>query len=359
MDNSLNTQRVNILITAIGGGGNGDQILKALRLLTEDKYRLFGTDSNSNIPQKQFVDNFSVMPLASSSNYLDSLISFCESNEIEVLIPGSEAELKKLSANRSLLDKVGVLLLVNDAEVISLCMDKEISNARIFELGFKSPRYKRMYSKDEIELIDYFPLVVKPATGGGGSKDVFIVQNANELGAICDYLSLGEQTESIFVQEYVGDSQSEFTVGVLHDLDGKFVNSIALNRHLSGGLSVRSSVENRTGNPKFGNNLVISSGISQGTIDDFKDVTQQCTEIAEALGSKGPLNFQCRLVDGIVYVFEINPRFSGTSYMRAMLGFNEVDLLVRKHILGEEIPRNFEYEKGTIMRSLLENLIEH
>ena len=33
-----------VLVTAIGGGGHGDQILKALRLAAKDSYEIFGAD---------------------------------------------------------------------------------------------------------------------------------------------------------------------------------------------------------------------------------------------------------------------------------------------------------------------------
>ena len=69
------------------------------------------------------------------------------------------------------------------------------------------------------------------------------------------------------------------------------------------------------------------------------------------------MNIQCRLVGDKVYVFEINPRFSGTTSLRAMVGYNEPDLLVRKHILGEEIEKHFTYREGVILRSLKETLI--
>jgi carbamoyl-phosphate synthase large subunit len=59
------------------------------------------------------------------------------------------------------------------------------------------------------------------------------------------------------------------------------------------------------------------------------DIEAYCCSIAEKLGSTGPLNFQGRMHNGKFYIFEINPRFSGTSFMRAMSGFNEADLWIK------------------------------
>jgi carbamoyl-phosphate synthase large subunit len=114
---------------------------------------------------------------------------------------------------------------------------------------------------------------------------------------------------------------------------------------------------NRTKKTELGPSLVISSGVSQGQIGRFPEVTNQCREIAQAIGARGPVNIQCRLVDGVVKVFEINPRFSGTTSLRAMVGYNEPDVLIQRHIYGAAIEKDFFYEEATILRSLIETKV--
>ena len=67
---------------------------------------------------------------------------------------------------------------------------------------------------------------------------------------------------------------------------------------------------------------------------------------------------QCRLVNGTVNVFEINPRFSGTTSLRAMAGYNEPDVLIRRHVLNELIEPHFKYRSCFILRGLSEALVE-
>ena len=98
---------------------------------------------------------------------------------------------------------------------------------------------------------------------------------------------------------------------------------------------------------------MISSGYSQGIIDEFPEVRKRCEEIALKLGVKGPVNIQCRKVGEKVYPFEINPRFSGTTSIRALVGYNEPDILIRKHILREVIT-GIHYKKGIVVRGLSE-----
>ena len=72
---------------------------------------------------------------------------------------------------------------------------------------------------------------------------------------------------------------------------------------------------------------------------------------------KGAINIQCRFVDGVVKVFEINPRFSGTTSLRAMAGYNEPDILIQKHLFNADIEKNFKYEEVNILRSLIETKV--
>ncbi len=347
---------IRVLVTAIGGGGHGDQILKALRLVLPGRYMIFGADANPHCPQAALVERFVTLPLARDPEYMNVLLRTCKELGVQALFHGCEPELLLFAANRKRFEMADIFLPINDTGLIQLCMDKAKTNALLAELGFPAPRYVNVANESEFDAIDWFPVVVKPAVGGGGSANVYIAQDMRELRALAVYLGLGGITSGFMIQEYVGTPDQEFTVGVLHDLDGRYVNAIALKRHLNSGLSVRTSVTNRTGRNELGPRLVISSGVSQGDIGRFKEVTQQCREIADRLGSRGPLNLQCRFVDGKVRVFEINPRFSGTTSLRAMVGLNEPDLLMRRHLQGQDIGQDTPYENATILRSLVETL---
>lgn len=345
---------IRVLITAIGGGGHGDQILKALRLTPPGRYTIFGADANKTCAQASLVERFVTLPFASDPEYMEILLHTCRELGVRALFHGCEPELLMFASNRKLIENSGIFLPINDTSLIKLCMDKAKTNALLDDLGFPAPRYVKVTSESEFDAVDWFPVVVKPAVGGGGSANVFIAQDMKELKALAAYLGLGGITSGFMIQEYVGTPDEEFTVGVLHDLDGRYVNAIAVKRHLNSGLSVRTSVSNRTRRAELGPRLVISSGVSQGNIGRYDSVTSQCREIADRLGSRGPLNLQCRIVDGKVRVFEINPRFSGTTSLRAMVGYNEPDLLIQKHICGVDIGQDFPYEEATILRSLVE-----
>lgn len=347
---------IHILVTAIGGGGHGEQILKALREVNSGRYVLHGADINANSPQRVMVDRFFVTPPASSPKFIEKVLEYSSKNAIRAVFHGCEPELRAYSDARDAFAKAGILLPINPKAVIETCLDKQRTAAALRELGFSPPAYAVITAPGDVENVDWYPVVAKPRVGGGGSSNCFIAQDDEELSHLLAYLRV-DCSRPLMVQEYVGTPENEFTVGILHDLDGGFVNSIALRRELKSSLSIRSSVQNRSNRADLGTKLIISSGISQGEIGRFPEVTEPCERIAAALGVAGPINIQCRLVNGTVKVFEINPRFSGTTSIRAKMGFNEPDILLRRHLLGEDIETRFRYREGLVLRSLIEAVL--
>ena len=343
-----------VLVTGTGGGGLGEQMVKALRL-SGSGYRVVCTDITPFSTGLARGDASEILPPASADGYLEALLSACRRHGAEVVLPGSEAELKVLSARRDEVAAEGLFLPINSREVIERCMDKLALSRALDELGIKAPRYVRIASPEDVRDLPVFPMVFKPSKGSGGSANTFIVQTPEEARTIAQYLCA--VYPEFIAQEYVGTPEREFTVGVLSDMDGNLLNSIALRRHTLSALGCRMKTPNRTGRAELGETLVISSGISQGDIGPFPEVCGPCEKIAAALGSVGPCNIQLRLVDDHVYLFEINPRFSGTTSLRAMVGFNEPDILIRRHVLGESIAPRFPYGSGVIMRRLEESLV--
>jgi carbamoyl-phosphate synthase large subunit len=262
--------------------------------------------------------------------------------------------LDRLVAVRDVFESRGILLMAAPQAMIATCRDKLATGKALLELGFDPPRFASLNDFSDIAVIDWYPVVVKPQRAGGGSKDCYIAQTPRELELLFE---LAGRETGLFVQEYVGTPENEFTVGVLLDLEGKLINSIALRRDLTYQLNLRVVTQNRTGDARFGDRLVISSGISQGTIDAFPDVTGPCEKIALAIGATGAINVQCRRVEDKIKVFEINPRFSGTTFIRAMMGYNEPSVLIRRHLFGEMIAPHFFYRRGHIIRSLRESLV--
>jgi carbamoyl-phosphate synthase large subunit len=349
------TRLVTAMVTGVGGGGHGEQILKALRL-ADTPYRVIGSDITPYSSGLTAVDQACLMPPPSDRHYTETLVAVCAAEGVEVLFPGSQPELEALSADRDAVAAADIFLPINPPDVIETCLDKVSTMEALAAAGFAVAAYRRVRSLDDAAGFEPLPAVLKPSVGGGGSANLYLVQDCDELLA-CARQLLAIYPEFL-AQEYIGTPEDEYTVGVLVGMDGAVLNSIAIRRFILPALSNRIKVANRTGRDDLGAVLAVSSGISQGHIGRFPEVTGPCEEIARALGARGPFNIQCRLVGGRVHVFEINPRFSGTTSLRAMVGCNEPDTLVRAHVLGETIEPHFAYREGVITRSLTETLID-
>ena len=351
---NLGVDKIPVMVTGVGGGGHGEQILKALRM-AETPYFIVGGDMNEYSMGLAHVDVPYILPPANAPTYIDAILNVCRRHGVRALFHGSEPELKAMSAARDRIAAAGVFLPINPRPVIDLCMDKLKLINWLGARGFDVPKTVYVETEEDLGKVDFCPAVLKPTLGGGGSANVLLAQDEQELLFLGRSL-LGNIGPYI-AQEYMGTVESEYTVGVLSDMDGRLINSIAVRRMIMSGLSNRIKVRNRTGKAELGAFLAISSGVSQGDVGRFPEVTGPCEAISQALKATGVINVQCRFVNGRVYVFEINPRFSGTTSLRAMMGYNEPDCLLRQHVLGEEPDVRFPYRCGRIVRGLSEIVI--
>jgi len=351
--NKIKIKKISILITGVGGGSIGEGILKTIKL-AKKPYRIVATDSASISMGFYNADAHYTVPTAADKNYIKTLLDICERENIQILIPGSEPELKKISENRKLFEKRNILPLINDTKIINLCMDKWQTYLFLKKHDLPHPFSCLIKEKKQLALVKKFPVVVKPVRGGSGSSNVFIAQDKEELEFFIKYIF--KQNLIPLVQEYIGSPDEEYTVGVLTTFKGELLGSIALKRQILKGLSNRLKVKcyKKQTKEKF---LAISSGISQGTIDNYPEVQQYAEKIALILKSKGPLNLQCRKTERGIFIFEINPRFSGTTPIRALAGYNEPDILIRHEFLKEKIRTPIQFKKGIAIRGLIDKYI--
>lgn len=348
---SQSTPHASVLVTGVGGGGVGEQIIKSLRLL-QGKFVVYGTDIVEKSSARGLVNEIFQVPRANDEHYLERILQICHDNKIQVLLYGSEAELLVLSRNRGIFEEQGIFLPLNPQTVIDLCMNKIALNKWLMANGFDAPKSHVIEKVEDLAEIDYFPLVLKPYANSGGSANVYIAQDRDELEALAGLMLANGLL--VMTQEYVGTPEEEYTVGILLDEDGAYVNGITVHRQIIGSLGGRLSIPNRTNNRTLGERLAISSGISQGEVGKEPNVIAVCKRIATALGAKYSINIQCRVQNDKVYVFEINPRFSGTTSIRSLMGFNEVEQIIDAHLSRIPMQTDFPFRHGRVLRRLEE-----
>jgi carbamoyl-phosphate synthase large subunit len=345
---TMSNYEVCVMIAGAGGGGHGMELIKAFKIASH-RYKIVATDMWANSFGLSETPHHYVIQPASSPSYIDSLLKICKKENVQAIATGSEPELKQVSKNATIFEENGIKVLLNPWKVIEICTDKYAVMNYLSSKGIQTP-YQFLYENEsDINKIESYPVVIKPKIGGG-SQNVFLAQDREEATFFARYLK--KYGYEPLIQEYVGNHEEEFTIGVLYADNGRLLNSIAMKRILGSGLSTRQTIVD----PKTKRKYVISSGISQGLIDDFKDIRKTAEKIAQVLGVNGPVNIQCRKTESGIVPFEVNPRFSGTTGPRSLVGCNEPDIFCR-YRLFDEIPNNVEYKFGYVVRGLVEKYI--
>ncbi|RPI79173.1 MAG: ATP-grasp domain-containing protein, partial [Desulfobacteraceae bacterium] len=232
----------------------------------------------------------------SEEDYLGVLIKHILDQQIRFLFVGMDFELPMMSRNKKrILSETGCDIIVSPIEVIRIADDKYLTFEFLKQHDLPHPKTRLPDQADDIA----FPVIVKPRIGER-SRNVFVVRNEEELR---DRLA---RVPRPVIQEVVGTQDEEYTCGVLF-LGGEVKTKIFLRRYL------------RDGNT----NLAFHSSKIPRPIQDY------VAKISQKLQPYGPCNFQLRLgQDGVPKLFEINARFSGTTYMRTLFGLNEVAYLL-------------------------------
>lgn len=254
-----------------------------------------------------WVPNRRLIPLATDPEYVSRFETILDTERPDAVLIGTDLELSAHSAHKDAWDhRFGTNIVVSSPRVVRIADDKYLTYEFLKSNGFDAP--DSCLPGEEKELIERvgFPLIVKPRIGAR-SAGVVRVENREQLDS-----ALASATTGAIVQECVGSAREEYTAGVVC-FGGKCQASIVMRRELRDGNTYRAVVE------------------------PFPELNAQIRGIAEKLSPFGPANFQFRVEEGRVKVFEINSRFSGTTPLRMRAGFNEVEMVLRRVLLGEEV----------------------
>ncbi len=273
-----------VLITGIGG----DISQGVATILRESRpdLRLIGVDIHSQHGGHMFVDQYQLVPKASSPDYLETIKGIIKKYSVDIVIPMTEPE---LAVTRTHTDMVSGLKWITAGErVVSVGLDKLETARAISMLGMPVPWTKPVSEG----LPPTYPCILKNRSGSG-SRAVFIVHNSEDA----EYL-VKRHPDAIY-QELLEPADREVTCAVYRRSNGE-VASLLMLRRLTGGF---------TGWAK---------------VIKHPETSHMCEIIANGLGLHGSMNIQLRLTDKGPRVFEINPRFSSTVLMRHRLGYTDV-----------------------------------
>lgn len=310
----------NILVTG-AGALLGQGILRSLNY-SQNKYNIISADPDVRSTGHALANKSYVIPLATEDQYLQRICEIIEKENIHILLIGTDVELPLFAKEKEFLEnKYKVKVVVSNEEAITIANNKWLTAEFLRKNGFPFPYSALTSEKEQIQKLKgnaSYPYIAKPVDGAR-SKGLKIINNDSELEEVCSY------TNNLVVQEKIGEEEGEFTTGCIV-VEGKCVAVVSLIRDLRDGNTWRAY---RYGNSPY---------------DDI------IADIAEKLGVEGPANFQYRIRNGQPIVFEVNCRFSGTTPLRLMYGFNEVEALVEYYLEQKPVQKP-QLKEGTILRT--------
>jgi carbamoyl-phosphate synthase large subunit len=331
-------EKPRILVAGIAGASLGTEVAKSL--MHAGGYHILGCDI-SPLAFGHYDQNFNSTSVIAREPYITNLLELCAREHIDCLIPGGDEPAVLISRGFERFLGANIRVCQNDPALVERLSHKGECFKVLTEIGVSTPVTRTIEGEADIDDVP-MPCIVKPAVASGGSVFVFFAKDRNEALLYCTYLRNNGRIP--VAQEYLSEKRGEFTVGVLSMPDGSCAGAIALKRSFNSKLSVSMR----------GDDFLISSGYSQGLIDEYPDVCASAALIAKRLGSTGPLNVQGRISsDGVFMPFEINLRFSASTYLRTLAGFNEVDFFVR-NALGRTPRVPLRVQPGWYLRTLNE-----
>ena len=229
------------------------------------------------------------------------MLSIVKANNVKLLIPTVDLDLKCLARNKPKFTALGCRVLVSDPEVIDICQDKRKTYKFLLKNNFDTPATVstrtalRDLKNRQSSIVNRkskiaFPLFLKPWDGYAGRGNA-VVKNLRELSFHV------KRIRNAICQELVNGT--EHTCDVYVDLDRK-VRCVVPRRR----------IEVRAGE------------ISKGQVVKDTRMMDEAVRLVEKLGAgPGVITLQLFLTDDEKIKFvEINPRFGGGAPLSIQAG---------------------------------------
>jgi len=310
-------KNLNILFTCIG---RRVSLLEGFRRAAGQlriKASFFGTDTTEFSPALQLCDKgFLVKPIK-HAGYIRQLLSIVKNNNVNLLVPTVDLDLKLLAQNNSKFTELGCRVLVSSPEVLDICQDKRLTYRFLVRNGFDTPVTMTVHSALLKRKLDW-PNFLKPWDGYAGRGNA-IVLNQKELSFYA------KRIPNPICQEFV--QGTEYTCDVYVDFSMKVRCVVP-----------RKRIEIRAGE------------VSKGQVVKDNQIMSQAAKLVETLGAgPGLITLQLfQTAKGKLKFIEINPRFGGGIPLSIKAGANFPKWILQE-MLGKKTNIKFDGFKDSLI----------
>jgi len=320
---------INVLMTGAGAPGAAG-ILKCLQ--TNPDFKVIAADANPNavgrwLNRDSAGVGFEKVPFASDKDFIERLLSICETRNIHIVMPLVTKELIPFAKNKKKFEDQETKVLVSSVDSLEIANNK----SRLYQFlewrGIDVPKYK------VVENIDQFKLAVKeistsqkracfkPSVSNGSRGFRVIANDMDEHDLLFNekpnstYLSFNDAIRILSSKPFPELLVSEYLPGEEYSVD-------CLADHGDARLVV----------PRLRAKMI--NGISvEGEFVNDKSIIRYCSEIIQELKLHGNIGIQVkRSSAGKFLIIEINPRVQGTITAGLGAGINLPVLAIKQEL---------------------------
>ena len=263
----------------------------------------------------QVADSCFAGPRVLDAGFVDFLSDLCERENIGLVIPTIDTELKILAENADAFADAGTNLIISNSDLISSCYDKRLTGAVFDKLDIGTPQ---IYDKSSI----IFPCFAKPFDGSSGV-------GALQIDCAEDITPAMHADERMMFMELIDHkAYHEYTVDSYFDKHGSLKSMVP-----------RLRIATRAGE--------IAKGVTRrGELSEWL-----FSRLARLSGARGCMTVQL-FFNAEAHDFkaiEINPRFGGGYPLSYAAGANFPGWLIDEYIMGITPEFSDDWEENLLM----------
>jgi len=280
----------NVLVTC-GGGIQGLAILEGLRRI--GGLRVVIVDSTAENIGSYFASAFRrAPPLADREGYRDFLDDTIAAENIDLVVPATDLDLRVLASERARFAKLGAAIAVSEPKLLATLMDKRKTYAFCAEAGV------RVLPEIEVdpEIPVPLPVIAKPLRGFGSKG-----QHVLRAGDRPSNMAPGIDRSTHLWQRYIQNA-TEYSVDFAIDMEGRVSP-----------LAARERTANFSGFSILGRTATGSRLLEQA---------RATAEHIARHGGRGGFNVQFLDCNGDPTLIDINARFGTSSSLALEMGLN-------------------------------------
>ena len=317
----------NVLLTSFGGVWS---LAFYEDFLNRGDYRVFFADADPVARAQCFTRDFFNLLSPSDPDYINDLLARCKENDIRFVIPGADEEALRLIPERKRFEEAGILVAVQDMEMIECFSAKSKMYDFLRTKGIPVPFYQRFRTEQEFEAAlssagyPSRPLLVKPDNGRGGRGVVLlserVIPNKDQL----------QMMDSFMFRQTI-DGKQEFVAmdyfeGEMYDADVLAYNDGSVFFGLR---------------KRFANVSLVFKG---NIFESHKRIETLCRQVYDALPTRYLIDYDIMVpYNQPPFIIEINPRPSGSTISYLPFGYNLYHMLMQTYLDQKKTVPNGSY----------------